>query len=151
VCSRAGSPLRAGLATPRHTGTTALNLREAIFFWQRQARASFELFADAPLLPKIGASSSFAAFRALKGEPTLVTNSISARYLIMLPRIIHGELKPGTWDDYEEAYFEVIRRVEDLVCMDVTSPEISTIPMPAVASVSGKTRQACGHMKLACC
>lgn len=30
----------------------------------------------------------------------------------MLLRIIHGELKPGTWGAYEQAYFEVIHGVE---------------------------------------
>jgi len=29
----------------------------------------------------------------------------------MMLRIIHGKLKPGTWDSYERAYKDVLRQV----------------------------------------
>ena len=51
----------------------------------------------------------------------------------MMLRIIHGKLKPGTWDSYERAYKDVMAKAGKIAglrgrCWDTRS----TIPMPDI-------------------
>ena len=40
----------------------------------------------------------------------------------MMLRIIHGKLKPGTWDSYERAYKDVLRQVYGMLLERMRNP-----------------------------
>ena len=51
----------------------------------------------------------------------------------MMLRIIHGKLKPGTWDSYERAYKDVMAKADKARGYgDAGWHTRSTIPMPDI-------------------
>jgi hypothetical protein len=73
----------------------------------------------------------------------------------MRVRIIYGKLRPGTWDEYEQAYKDVMNQAGEIpglrarwLTRDVDRATW-TIPTPDIPSVFGKTRPRCAPTRAA--
>ena len=68
----------------------------------------------------------------------------------MMLRIIHGKLKPGTWDSYERAYKEAVAKAGKIPGLKGRwLAHADDDPMPGIRSACGRTMRRCALMRTA--
>ena len=75
----------------------------------------------------------------------------------MMLRIIHGKLKPGTWDSYERAYKDVLRQVYGMLLermrnalSAVTGFIEPCLPSPAARAAAGDAGDQISKQRIVC-